>query len=103
MAEGFRPQTGEPPTFGLRDAAPCFWWEHDCRIDWSRSDSGRFDHLRDGSGDVTLYRAGPQRLPLNPEHGWHLTSADPLTITPSILCHGCGTHGFITNSAWVGV
>ena len=92
MAEGFRPQTGEPPTFGLCEGAPAFWWEHDCRIDW-----------RDGSGDVTLYRAGPQRLPLNPEHGWHLTSADPLTITPSILCHGCGTHGFITNSALVGV
>lgn len=29
------------------------------------------------------------------------TQADPLTITPSILCPDCGTHGFITNGLWV--
>jgi len=42
-------------------------------------------------------------LPINTEHGWQIQSTDPLTVTPSILCSGCGTHGFITAGSWVGV
>jgi hypothetical protein len=31
---------------------------------------------------------------------WTLESRDPLTLSPSFLCH-CGHHGFIRNGAWV--
>jgi hypothetical protein len=31
---------------------------------------------------------------------WQVDSWDPLTISPSILCH-CGDHGFIRNGTWV--
>ena len=34
--------------------------------------------------------------------GHQIVQEDPLTITPSILCPDCGTHGFITNGRWVG-
>lgn len=39
---------------------------------------------------------------LIPNHGdlWQLVQRDPLTITPSFLCH-CGAHGFITNGRYV--
>lgn len=32
--------------------------------------------------------------------GWSVSSWDPLTVTPSLRCLGCGTHGFITNGRW---
>lgn len=31
---------------------------------------------------------------------WTVHSWEPLTLTPSLLCH-CGDHGFITNGKWV--
>jgi hypothetical protein len=32
--------------------------------------------------------------------GHSITQAEPLTVTPSILCDDCGLHGFITDGAW---
>ncbi len=32
---------------------------------------------------------------------WTLVSVDPLSISPSLLCEACGTHGFITDGKWV--
>lgn len=43
------------------------------------------------------------RLPINVDRGWTVQQADPLTVTPSILCGSCGCHGFITNGEWVPV
>ncbi len=31
---------------------------------------------------------------------WTVSSWEPLTCSPSFLCH-CGDHGFITNGVWV--
>lgn len=31
---------------------------------------------------------------------WQVESLDPLTISPSILCSECGSHGFIRNGRW---
>lgn len=31
---------------------------------------------------------------------WQVQSLDPLTISPSLLCH-CGDHGFIREGKWV--
>jgi hypothetical protein len=33
---------------------------------------------------------------------WTMTSKDPLTLSPSFLCH-CGHHGFIREGRWVQV
>lgn len=32
---------------------------------------------------------------------WKMESAEPLTLSPSILCRGCGDHGFIRGGKWV--
>ena len=39
-------------------------------------------------------------LPLGGE-GWHVDQLEPLTISPSILCYRCRTHGFIREGRWV--
>lgn len=33
--------------------------------------------------------------------GWTLEAVEPLTISPSLLCTRCGTHGFIRAGKWV--
>lgn len=32
---------------------------------------------------------------------WDVIQDEPLTLTPSILCRGCGDHGFVTNGRWI--
>lgn len=32
---------------------------------------------------------------------WHVESWDPLTLSPSLLCTACGSHGFIREGRWV--
>lgn len=32
---------------------------------------------------------------------WQLISLDPLHIEPSVLCNGCGHHGFVRDGRWV--
>ncbi|MGW5147572.1 hypothetical protein [Rhodococcus koreensis] len=31
---------------------------------------------------------------------WEVLSVEPLSINESIMCLGCGLHGFITNNMW---
>lgn len=51
------------------------------------------------SGSVPFY---PPQDPSEHEANrpyWTVESTDPLTISPSILCH-CGKHGFIREGRW---
>jgi len=32
---------------------------------------------------------------------WDVISLDPLTLSPSLLCRVCGSHGFIRDGKWV--
>lgn len=32
---------------------------------------------------------------------WTVNSLDPLDLSPSLLCRGCGHHGFIRQGRWV--
>lgn len=32
---------------------------------------------------------------------WTLESADPLTLSPSLLCRTCGDHGWVRDGLWV--
>lgn len=38
-------------------------------------------------------------LPLG-DKGWTVESKEPLTVRPSILCHECQLHGWITDGQW---
>lgn len=33
--------------------------------------------------------------------GWTVEKREPLTLSPSLLCRGCGHHGFIREGRWV--
>lgn len=33
--------------------------------------------------------------------GWEVISVEPLTLSPSLLCRACGSHGFIRDGKWV--
>jgi hypothetical protein len=33
--------------------------------------------------------------------GWDVIQREPLTLTPSLLCTACGSHGYITDGRWV--
>ncbi len=43
------------------------------------------------------------RIPENPgaSPAWDVISADPLTLSPSLLCRTCGHHGWIRDGKWV--
>ncbi|WP_162941583.1 hypothetical protein [Desertimonas flava] len=57
-----------------------------------------FSHVCD-RGDRGILRAAPA---LQVAGGGHrIVHVVPLTITPSILCDDCGTHGFVTRAEWV--
>jgi len=64
-------------------------WFHDC-----------LSYL--GEGGALIPVRAETLLPIG-DNGWHVAQAEPLTVTPSIMCRHCQTHGFITNGAWVGV
>lgn len=68
-----------------------FRWEHDCS-EWDVDDDTGESFEHESRTSV--------RLPLG-SGGWELVQAVPLTISPSILCHRCGTHGFWRDGAWV--
>jgi hypothetical protein len=40
----------------------------------------------------------------DPKYGpgpkWQLVQLDPLTVAPSILCRGCGLHGYLRAGRW---
>jgi hypothetical protein len=57
----------------------------------------RFEHSCD-RGDRGVIDCAPA---LQIGSGHSIVSEDPLTITPSILCADCGTHGFVRDGRWV--
>lgn len=65
---------------------------------WYADGSIKFLHicrLTDG----TLRRSAPETF--GPQHAAHtMVSEDPLTLTPSIICHQCGLHGWIRDGRW---
>lgn len=59
----------------------------------------RFRHLCDrGTRGILIAAPALQCGPHGDAHA--ITVADPLTVTPSILCPDCGLHGFVTGGVW---
>lgn len=57
----------------------------------------RFEHVCDRGARGVIVCAPELQI----DAGHTLTgTADGPTVTPSILCDDCGTHGFITNGVW---
>lgn len=64
------------PTWNLREHDGRLEWWHDCA-------HGRVLAL----------------LPISTDW-WVVEQANPLSVTPSILCYECRTHGYIRNGEW---
>jgi hypothetical protein len=65
-------------------------------------------HHCQGAGDKpnlgigSLLFDSPAALAHRPEWPhWQLSTLDPLTIHPSVLCRSCGLHGWIKEGKWV--
>lgn len=73
------------PTFRLADDGVHFEWSHDCIAHMGGEN-------RPYRSEVTMPHSGGT---------WRVVQAEPLTVTPSIHCLACGTHGWITNGEWI--
>lgn len=78
------------PTFRMGEDGTHFYWAHDCMA-----------HL--GEAGALIPQRLENRLPISDSWGWQVDQIEPMTVTPSIKCLRCGTHGFITNGEWVAV
>lgn len=68
------------------------------RILFYEDGSARFEHRCD-RGDRGVVICAPA---LQLSGGAHrIVALDPLTISPSILCPDCNTHGFVTDGRWI--
>ena len=43
----------------------------------------------------------PQNADFPGHDRWQVISEEPLTLSPSLLCRACGSHGWIRDGAWV--
>lgn len=102
--------TGEPLDIGHGHTIRFTRWSPDRELNPQYADAPdidpvglHVDHLTpDGkpcAGGITFDSEAARKLRVGREM-WTLVSLDPLTVTPSLLCH-CGDHGFITNGRWV--
>ena len=64
-----------------------------CGLYWSHPPLG-------GVGNGARCEAGSY-VPLRGPGAWTLESLEPLTLSPSLLCNRCKTHGFIRGGQWV--
>jgi hypothetical protein len=58
----------------------------------------RFRHRCDRGARGVIY-CGP-RLQIGSGHSLAIDASDTPTVTPSILCEDCGTHGFVNAGVW---
>lgn len=68
------------------------------RVLFYEDSTARFEHRCDRGDRGVVICAPAMQL----DNGHTILQADPLTISPSILCPDCGTHGFIRDGRWVG-
>lgn len=52
------------------------------------------------SGSVRFDTPAAHAAYTTPGPFWQVVSLDPLTLSPSLLCHACGNHGFIRDGKW---
>lgn len=73
------------PEVKLDDDGRHFLWSHECSHEGLDGSTWHADVM----------------LPLHPTLGWVVEQVEPLTVSPSILCMSCNTHGFWREGRWV--
>ncbi len=91
------------PDWTKHDQGKVIWLDDNHAITWSIS---KGDQEPSGGvlwhrlqGNVWCYGAFFLRSEVTTQL-WTLVSKEPLTLSPSFLCH-CGHHGFIKGGSWV--
>lgn len=75
------------PEVELDEDQAHFWWKHECI-----ALPGQGDPSFDGWEEVMLPKGS---------RGWEVSAVDGVvTVSPSILCSRCQTHGFWENGSW---
>jgi hypothetical protein len=77
------------------------WFEHECV---SGEDEWSAKGALPGYPNADFPPEALERtwLPVGPDW-WQIVSTEPLTVSPSIWCQKCGTHGFFRNGSWLSV
>ena len=88
------------PTCYLDEDGEHFWFDHEC-ADVAAEWAAKGHALDEESARFFQEGRNHEMLPLGPQ-GWTVQQREPLTISPSILCKQCGTHGFFREGKWVG-
>lgn len=73
------------------------WVADGMAVVWD-GDLVKFDHLCEVMAGGDQKRTAP-RLQIG--NGHRIVTEDPLTIVASILCPGCGLHGWVRDGRWV--
>lgn len=60
----------------------------------------RFEHRCDRGGRGVIVCA-PQLTAVNQPGGHQVQWSDQPTVSPSIWCTDCGTHGFVSGGRWI--
>lgn len=76
------------PDVRLHEGGKHILWSHECN----------YEDL-----DGSLWHADTMLPVGDPTHrwAWNVDQVEPLTVSPSILCRSCNTHGFWRNGGWV--
>lgn len=95
--------TGEPIDLGDGHTITLKRWPDEPDDDANRWHCADYTHLtsdgRPCSGHITL--DVPAMVALWPTvERWTVESWEPLALSPSLLCNGCGDHGFIRSGRW---
>ena len=100
------------PDWAAEDQEHVIWLDDDHAVTWSswpgetEPHGGVLWHRKPDSNwcagswylHQPMYKGNP--VPRENASIWTLESKEPLTLSPSFLCH-CGHHGFIRNGTWV--
>jgi hypothetical protein len=84
-----------------RSAPPSDWYPHAVQI----ADADVYAYIGATPADSIVWHWCSKRKAWDGGHivNHTIVSREPLTITASLICLGCGWHGFITDGKWVPV
>lgn len=73
-------------------------------VDGSTRPAGWLEYHRDPTGEWCggfLSRLGSRIQVEDGRPAWMVVLEEPLTLTPSVLCTTCGSHGWVVEGRWV--
>lgn len=98
----FDDPTTEPSYIALDDThgyIPCAWTDPETGEHWDLAAITEYHRKPDGTWCYGFVQIDGRYMPH--ADSWDLIQEEPLTLSPSLLCRACGSHGFIREGRWV--